>query len=376
MPIGEKGFYDCPIKIQVFGTSSLLGRAELEDRLKKDKLLKATQLKQTRQENDRIREEMGLRSGRGSAGLSRPGNAEPEVSVEQLAQASQAVNLRAGADLTKSFAMDEAALFKLPMAAQPEALKATLLPYQLQGLAWLTAKENPKLPVSNKDDPVQLWKRDQNGRYTNIGTNYTVATAPKLLSGGILADDMGLGKTLQIISLILTGGAGQTLIVAPVGVMSNWEQQIHRHVLPEHMPNVLIYHGANRPKSLKDYQVVVTSYGTMTSDTALANIKWRRIVLDEGHTIRNAKTKAAVAACKLEAQSRWVLSGTPMYVSSGAIAEVNSDPLPVSTASRTSTPCSSSSTSRAVSSSPRSSTRSFLGHWLLAKLAEKRCCSR
>ncbi|KAK0746699.1 RAD5-like protein [Schizothecium vesticola] len=312
MLIGEKGFYDCPIKIQVFGTSSLLGRAELEDRLKKDKLLKATQLKQTRQENDRIREEMGLTSGRGSAGFPRPSNSEPEVSVEQLAQASQAVNLRSGADRAKSFAMDEAALSKLPMAAQPKALKATLLPYQLQGLAWLTAKENPKLPVSAKDDPVQLWKRDQSGRYVNIGTNYTVAAAPKLLSGGILADDMGLGKTLQIISLILTGGPGQTLIVAPVGVMSNWERQMHRHVLPEHMPKVLIYHGANRPKSLDDYQVLVTSYGTMTSDAALAKINWRRIVLDEGHTIRNAKTKAAEAACKLEAQSRWVLSGTPI----------------------------------------------------------------
>jgi len=319
MLIGEKGFYDCPIKIQVFGTSSLLGRAELEERLKKDKLLKATQLKQTRQENDRIREEMGLTSGRSSAGFPGPSNHEPDVSVEQLAQASQAVNLRSGADLAKSFAMGEAALSKLPMATQPEALKATLLPYQLQGLAWLTAKEDPKLPVSAKDDPVQLWKRDQSGRYFNIGTNYTVATAPKLLSGGILADDMGLGKTLQIISLILTGGPGQTLIVAPVGVMSNWEQQIHRHVLPEHMPKVLIYHGANRPKSLDEYQVIVTSYGTMTSDAALAKINWRRIVLDEGHTIRNAKTKASEAACKLEAQSRWVLSGTPMYVFSCAV---------------------------------------------------------
>ncbi len=50
------------------------------------------------------------------------------------------------------------------------------------------------------------------------------------------------------------------------------------------------------PKSLKDYQVIVTSYGTMTSGRGLGNkIKWRRIVLDEGHTIRNANTKAAEA---------------------------------------------------------------------------------
>ncbi len=103
-----------------------LGRAELEERLKKDKLLKATQLKQTRQENDRIRKEMGLTSGRGSAGFLSSSNPEPEVSLEQLAQVSQAVNLlRSGADLAKSFAMDEDALSKMPMAAQPEAIKAT-----------------------------------------------------------------------------------------------------------------------------------------------------------------------------------------------------------------------------------------------------------
>ncbi len=135
----------------------------------------------------------------------------------------------------------------------------------------------------------------------------------------MLADDMGLGKTLQVISLVLTGGPGSTLIVAPVGVMSNWEQQIKRHVHEKHMPKVLIYHGAARQaaaKSLGDYGVVITSYGTLCSDAAyvgaLSKFEWRRVVLDEGHTIRNAKTKAAEAACKLKAQSRWVLTGTLM----------------------------------------------------------------
>lgn len=127
---------------------------------------------------------------------------------------------------------------------------------------------------------------------------------------------MGLGKTLQVISLILTGGPGTTLIIAPVSVMSNWEQQIKRHVLPENVPKVLIYHGPDRRSAkLTDYDVVVSSYGTLTSEANGGNlfqVNWRRVVLDEGHTIRNAKTKAAVAACALNAQSRWVLTGTPM----------------------------------------------------------------
>jgi len=314
---GEKGFYDCPIRITIYGSSIALSRKNLEERLKRDKLLTATQLNQTRKKVEVQREAMGLKSGRSSAGIPA---AEPQVSLEELAKASQAVNLRSGGDAVRSLAMDEDQLSKLPMAEQPASLKATLLPYQLQGLAWMRSKEAPELPVADSPNSVQLWKRNARGQYVNVATNFTVATPPSLLSGGILADDMGLGKTLQIISLIMTGGPGSTLIVAPVGVMSNWEQQITRHVLPEHVPKVLVYHGANRQsaaKSLSSYDVVVTSYGTMSSEAgggALSKVDWRRVVLDEGHTIRNAKTKAAVAACGLKAQSRWVLSGTPMYV--------------------------------------------------------------
>ncbi|KAL2256470.1 hypothetical protein VTK26DRAFT_1611 [Humicola hyalothermophila] len=313
---GEKGYYDCPIRIHVYGTSDALGRASLEERLKADRLVKATQLKQTRKENERQRKAMGLKGGRSTAGLG-VGQAE-EISLEQLAQASQVVNLRAGGDVVQTLAMDEEQLSKLPQADQPQSLRATLLPYQLQGLAWLMAKETPTFPEPGSPDSVQLWKRDANGRYVHLATNFTVAQPPGLASGGILADDMGLGKTLQIISLICSGGPGTTLIVAPVGVMTNWSDQIQRHVMPEHAPNVLIYHGPSRQaaaKSLKDFQVIITSYGTLSSEAnggPLFKMDYRRVVLDEAHTIRNAKTKVALAACKLEAQSRWALTGTPI----------------------------------------------------------------
>ncbi|RKU45076.1 hypothetical protein DL546_007486 [Coniochaeta pulveracea] len=318
----DKGFYDVPTRIFIYGTSDRTRRLELEERLKADKLLKATQLKQTRAESDAQRT-MGLKSGRSSAGLGTTNGLvepepQPEVSLEQLAQGSETVQFRNGEDFVNSIAMDEDKLSQMPMAEQPKSLSATLLPYQLQGLAWLTAKENPTFPAPGSPDTVQLWKRDAQGRFVNVGSRFAVKEAPRLASGGILADDMGLGKTLQVISLILGGGPGQTLIVAPVSVMSNWEQQIERHVLPQQAPKVLIYHGAARQsvgKSLKDYDVVITSYGTLSSEATSGNmfkVKWRRVVLDEGHTIRNAKTRVAVAACALEAQSRWVLTGTPI----------------------------------------------------------------
>lgn len=77
---------------------------------------------------------MGLKSGRSSAGLGSNDFAalEPQVSLEQLTQASQAVQFRTGDDIAKTISMDEDTLALMPRAQQPQALKATLLPYQLQ----------------------------------------------------------------------------------------------------------------------------------------------------------------------------------------------------------------------------------------------------
>ncbi|ROW14507.1 hypothetical protein VPNG_03176 [Cytospora leucostoma] len=312
---GEKGYFDCPIRLILFGTADPISRRILEERLKFDKLLKATQLKQTRPKPpEPQRKVMGLKSSQSSAGLP----TEPEVSLEQLAQTSQAVHFRDGDDNLKTLAMDEDSLSKLPLAPQPEAIKSKLLPYQLQGLAWLQSKENPKFPSPGSDDVAQLWKRDARGRYTNIASSFTTASAPALGKGGILADDMGLGKTLQMISLILAS-PGATLIVAPVSVMSNWEQQAQQHVHEEHAPKIHIHHGnrkATAAQELLKYDIVITSYQTLSTDHGskgpLASASWRRVILDEGHTIRNARTRAALAACALKAESRWVLTGTPI----------------------------------------------------------------
>ncbi|KAJ9148860.1 SNF2 family domain-containing protein [Pleurostoma richardsiae] len=319
--IGEKGYFECPIRLIFYGTNNVVARLDLEERLKKDRLLKATQLKTTRQKIEPPqRKNMGLKSGRSTVGLGTQGTeTPPEISMEQLVQLSQAVQFRTGDDIVKTLAMDEDTLSKLPKAAQPKALKAQLLPYQLQGLAWLMEKENPQFPAPESGETVQLWKRDNNGRHFNIATNFAVRTPPSLARGGILADDMGLGKTLQMISLILAGGSGATLIVAPLTVMSNWQQQAEKHIHEAYAPKVLIYYGTSRSLSAAELgkcKIVITSYGTLTKDVksggSLVRTKWRRIVLDEGHTIRNAKTEVAKAVSKLDAEARWVLTGTPI----------------------------------------------------------------
>lgn len=161
----------------------------------------------------------------------------------------------------------------MPHAIQPDGLSINLLPYQLQGLQWLLEHESPVLP-ENMDQSVQFWKRSsvRSGAYINTATMFSQNEPPHLASGGILADDMGLGKTVQMIGLMLSDSERHnesqqeesgTLIVAPLSVMSNWEQQIEAHIQPERALKVHRFHGAGKGKKaeLNSFDVVITSYG-------------------------------------------------------------------------------------------------------------------
>lgn len=61
-----------------------------------------------------------------------------------------------------------------------------------------------------------------------------------------------------------------TLIIAPVGVMSNWSGQIAHHIKAKYALRVLTYHGSGKkPMKAEDfaeYDVVITSYGTLATE--------------------------------------------------------------------------------------------------------------
>lgn len=351
---GPKGFYETPMALKLFGTTDTVAAAALKQRMQDLRLpvtdhikaeaerkRKAKELEKRRKEAEkaaaRMRKLGGLQVDENGdaryAGFATPGMGGETQTMEELLSNAQAFNPRDVQDVVNKFAAGEEVLAKMEMADQPPSMKTTLLPYQRQGLKWMLDHESPRLPTSGLADPVQLWKNND-GVFLNIATSFATKQPPVLASGGILADDMGLGKTIQIISLIMADphrNRQPTLIVAPLSVMSNWSTQAATHVHKKLAPRVLIYHGSSKKemtaKDFEEYDLVITTYQTMTlelfpygttkpvkvpSQKGLFSTTFRRIVLDEGHQIRNPKAKMSQAACAIMATSRWVLTGTPI----------------------------------------------------------------
>lgn len=337
---GIIGAYDCPMALSLYSSSDPTKRLELQRKMAKDRLPLNEAKRTEREEMRSLKEAKAKQSAEKASMLAANLNTGSNLSsgedglqsesFDELIDQSSSFNPREIGKVVKEFGVNELDLANMPMAEGPAALATELLPYQRQGLAWMISKESPSIPEPGSDAVEQLWKR-KGHQFMNIATNHTTNTAPPLASGGILADDMGLGKTIQVISLILANSqpktpesSGSTLIVSPVGVMSNWRNQIHDHTQGENAPKVFIYHGAGKKEvaNLNQYDVVVTSYGALAMEynpsakviptKGIFSVNWRRVVLDEGHTIRNPRSKGALAACHLRSDSRWTLTGTPI----------------------------------------------------------------
>jgi DNA repair protein RAD16 len=96
---------------------------------------------------------------------------------------------------------------------------------------------------------------------------------------------------------------------------------------------VLVWHGSGRESStteLGKFDVVITTYAVLescfrkqekgfsrkgkmiTEDSPLHLMRWRRIVLDEAHNIKERQTNTAKACFELKSDVKWCLSGTPL----------------------------------------------------------------
>lgn len=137
------------------------------------------------------------------------------------------------------------------------------------------------------------------------------------IKGGILADDPGLGKTYQILISILLRSLRKNLIIVPTSILKQWINAI-KFILPK--KKILIYH-RNYQLQFKnhDFDICLTTYGMIssikcTNYNELSRFEWDRIILDEGHLIRNKNTKLFKNCIGLSKISKikWILTGTPI----------------------------------------------------------------
>jgi SNF2 family DNA or RNA helicase len=163
----------------------------------------------------------------------------------------------------------------------PSGLRATLRPYQAEGVAFLQRL------------------REEGG-------------------GGVLADEMGLGKTLQTIAHFCVEHAEgrlttPALVVAPTTLVSNWARECAKFA-PE--LKVVVLHGPERRArwpEVPSAHVVVTTYPVLVRDEEqFSRQPFHVVVLDEAQAIKNARSQARRALEGLQAESRLCLTGTPV----------------------------------------------------------------
>ena len=140
---------------------------------------------------------------------------------------------------------------------------------------------------------------------------------------GILADEMGLGKTIQTISLFChliekKNNEGPFLVVVTLTVISNWDIEFN-HWAPS--IRKIIYKGKKHERPLlaqhlknDKFHVVLTTYEYILNDkSTLSKINWQYIIVDEGHRMKNQKSKFALTlGQQYQSAHRLLLTGTPL----------------------------------------------------------------
>lgn len=133
--------------------------------------------------------------------------------------------------------------------------------------------------------------------------------------GGILADEMGLGKTIQTISFILSKKNTKTLIVTPTSLIHNWKSEFEKFAPTL---SVGISHGLRKDrlnliKNVHDYDVVLTTYGSLRNDLEeFEKITFDYCIIDEAQNIKNPLASSTDAVKAINAKNKFALTGTPI----------------------------------------------------------------
>ncbi|KAM9804251.1 TATA-binding protein-associated factor 172 [Neosynchiropus ocellatus] len=220
----------------------------------------------------------------------------------------------------------------LPLEAgipDPPAMSADLIQQKARERHFLEQLlDGRKLENYNIPVPIKAELR----KYQQDGVNW-LSFLNKYKLHGILCDDMGLGKTLQSICIL----AGDhylraqeyaktkasdcsplpSLVVCPPTLTGHWVDEVGKFCSKEYL-NPLHYTGPPTERmrlqhQVKKHNLIVASYDVVRNDIDFfKNIKFNYCILDEGHIIKNGKTKLSKAIKQLAANFRVILSGTPI----------------------------------------------------------------
>ncbi|XP_075178180.1 E1A-binding protein p400 isoform X12 [Anomaloglossus baeobatrachus] len=158
--------------------------------------------------------------------------------------------------------------------------------------------------------------------YQQAGLDWMEKQYKKNLNG-ILADESGLGKNVQVIALMAhlatnEGNWGPHLIVVRSCKILKWELEFKRWC-----PGLklLLYFGKQRELRKKrqrwgepnNFHVCITSYKQLFKGLqAFMKMRWKYLVLDEVHQLRNMNEKHWDAIFNLPSQNRLLLRDTPL----------------------------------------------------------------
>lgn len=187
----------------------------------------------------------------------------------------------------------------------PHALRSVLKQHQVEGLHWMIA----------------AWTRG--------------------LSGVLLADDMGLGKTLQALTFLAwlrerpldaRRRRGPIGVVAPVGLLRNWEEEHGRHLHSPGLGQALIAYGPKLANlrlaggaetklggpvldasQLQAADWILTTYETIRDyQHSFGSVRFAALVFDEAQKVKTPGTLTTEASKAMNADFVITMTGTPI----------------------------------------------------------------
>ena len=143
--------------------------------------------------------------------------------------------------------------------------------------------------------------------YQINGVKWLVTREFSQIRGGFLCDEMGLGKTIQMIATMCYNPLPKTLIVVPNSLVHQWIDEVKK------FSNLTVSKLTHMPAT----QVSITTYSQFVKKSLLLPVitsqTWDRVILDEGHEVRNSKSQRFKNILDLKKDIMWILSGTPVY---------------------------------------------------------------